>query len=555
MDINASIIDQRIAGIVEQNPKWVPFPNDINKQKSAAFTILCMHTCLDISLPQAAELLTEGGNDAGVDGLHVGEIEDGEFLVTIFQAKYKIENLDGNANFPENGLQKAVATIQVLFDPSRKVTLNPRIEPKIEEIRSLIRDGYIPTIRVILCNNGEKWAKQAEELITQAKKQYGDKVHFVHYNHNSIVSVLQRSKSVDAQLTLNGKTIVEDMNYLRVLVGRVSVQEIQELFNKHGDRLLERNVRRYLGLHSNRVNMAIHNTLCDNEKSDKFYFYNNGITVVCDKFDYNAFQQSDYKIQIKNMQIINGGQTCKTIQETLNGLLLDIQSAYVMVRIYQLAETDKDFVRDITYATNSQNPVDLRDLKSNDDYQKTLELDMQHYGYVYKRYRQEGIAGSQVIASSTVAEAVLAIWRSKPHQAKFWRKEHFGKLYEEIFQGLNAAQAVLATVILRMVENERKRPESSNPPVFLPYASHYIAMLIGSDLLKDEGLALEDISHKNFQGLIDIFEQKKMMYHQKSVACIREGLKFLYGDREVSLQQLAATFRRGDLLEMLSDGD
>ena len=74
------------------------------------------------------------------------------------------------------------------------------------------------------------------------------------------------------------------MNYLRVLLGRVAVQTIADLFEEHGDRLLQRNIRRYLGLHSNRVNTAIHDTLCS-DKADKFYFYNNGITIVCDKFD------------------------------------------------------------------------------------------------------------------------------------------------------------------------------------------------------------------------------------------------------------------------------
>ena len=67
MNINASIIDQRIAGIVEEYPEWLPEGNDINKKKSAAFVLLCMSTCLEMTLADSAELLTEGGNDAGVD--------------------------------------------------------------------------------------------------------------------------------------------------------------------------------------------------------------------------------------------------------------------------------------------------------------------------------------------------------------------------------------------------------------------------------------------------------------------------------------------------------
>lgn len=552
MNINASIIDQRISGIIEDHPEWLPEGNDLDKKKSAAFVLLCMSTTLDMELDEATELLTDGGQDAGVDGLHVGEVEDGEFRVTIFQGKYKVKDLSGAANFPENGVQKAINTVQVLFDPSRQVALNKKIAPKIEEIRSLIRDAYIPTVRVVLCNNGITWKAEAQQWLDEAAKDYGDKVSFTHFNHDAIVNILQRSKSVDTQLVLNGKAIVEDMNFLRVLVGKVSVQEIQRLFNQHGDKLLERNIRRYLGLHANRVNLAIHETLTDPAKSDKFYFYNNGITVVCDKFDYNAFQKEDYQVQIKNMQIINGGQTCRTIQETLNdSLVFPPESAYVMIRIYQLAETEKEFVRDITYATNSQNPVDLRDLRSNDEIQKQLEMGIQDLGYSYKRQREEGGGGSNVITSTIVAESVLAIWKGKPHQAKFRRKEHFGKLYQEIFQGLNAAQALLSVLIFRIVENERKRPTQQNPAEFLPYASHYISMLIGKQLLADHTISLQEVSHRNFKQLLKTFEAKQMEYHQQAIQDLRDALNYCYGKRDVSLQQLSATFRRGDLLELL----
>ena len=551
MNINASIIDQRVSGIVAEHPQWLPPGSDIPKKKSAAFVLLCMSTCLDATLDDCADWLTEGGNDAGVDGLHIGEVEDGEFLVTIFQGKYKIDDLSGKANFPENGLQKSASTVRVLFDPYRTVGLNPRIAPKIEEIRSLIRDGYIPHVRVILCNNGARWTRSADHWI----EDFGDEVEFIHFNHDSIVGILQRSKRVDTTLALSGQAIVEDMNYMRVLVGRVSVQEIQRLFNDHGDNLLERNIRRYLGLHTNRVNTAIHATLCDPDKSDKFYFYNNGITAVCDKFDYNALQKSDYMVQLRNMQVINGGQTCKTIQETLNKTLPHLvgEAASVMIRIYQLTETQRELVRDITFATNSQNPVDLRDLRSNDERQKQLELGLSELGYTYKRQREESGSGSAVIASSIVAEAALAIWREKPHQAKFRRKDHFGKLYADIFDSLNAAQALLAVMIFRAVENERKRPTTALPSAFLPYASHYIAMLIGRALLSDQAIALSRVSHRNVHALLRAFEDGQARYHAAAIAAIERALKACYGDRDVSLQQLSATFRRSDLLEMLGN--
>ena len=77
MNINANIIDQQLTGILEKHPEWVAhFGKDENKKRSAAFVLLCMAKSLDISLEESVDLLTEGGNDAGVDGLHIGEVEE-----------------------------------------------------------------------------------------------------------------------------------------------------------------------------------------------------------------------------------------------------------------------------------------------------------------------------------------------------------------------------------------------------------------------------------------------------------------------------------------------
>jgi ABC-type branched-subunit amino acid transport system ATPase component len=48
--------------------------------------------------------------------------------------------------------------------------------------------------------------------------------------------------------------------------------------------------------------------------------------------------------------------------------------AYVLLRLYQLPSDNEDLVQKITFATNSQNPVDLRDLRANDEVQRRLEI-------------------------------------------------------------------------------------------------------------------------------------------------------------------------------------
>lgn len=552
ININASIVDQQVLGLINNYPNLFSSLNDLNKKKASAFVLLCIKTFLNKSTEEAFEFFTDGGNDCGVDGIEIGDEEDGEFTVTIFQGKYKVEDLSGTANFPENGVKNAILTVNLLFDPNKEFTMNENIRPKIEEIRSMIRDGLIPNVRFVLCNNGSKWNDVAQEQIKNAHIPE-EQVRFIYYNQDDIVEVLRARKKINDNIQMAGKIIIEEFNYCRVLIGKISVAQIADLFDYHDDVILDRNIRRYLGLHSNRVNSAISETLKNEERRENFYFFNNGITAICDKFRYNALQGENFNIRIEGLQIINGGQTCKTIQKTLAEqptLREKLCNTFVLLRLYELDEKAENFVNDITYATNSQNPVDLRDLHANDEIQQTMGIGIRELGYVYKRKREDSPSSSNLIHSSIVAESVLAIWRQKPHQAKFMRKEHFGRLYSTIFDNLNGAQALLAVFIFRFVENERKRPTLCQYH-FLPYSAHYVAMRIGVLFLLNSKIKLDQLTHRNFTKMSRIFEEQKEELYRAATKKVDDALKEFYGDRELSLQQLSATFRRGDLIDKL----
>ena len=558
MNIFASIIDQRLESVIEsirQQASEELGIREAGRLQSLAFVYLCVKTILDLDDSSTFDCLTEGGGDFGVDAMNLSEEYDGEFTVSLFQGKYK-NNLEGNANFPEQGVTALINAIRYLFDPTAELEhLNPRLLTKVEEARSLIRDGYIPQVRVLACNNGLIWNKSAQEAIERAG--FGDQVTWEHVNPERLVKILQASKPVKDTLQLSGKAIVEDMNFSRVLVGRIAVTEIEALIERHGERLLERNIRRYLGLKGNRVNEGIRSTLMSEEKNN-FYFYNNGITLTCDGFSYNALQNGDYQVRCDNLQIINGGQTCLTIFKTLqepNGLnLLDQNTqAYVLLRLYQLPSDNEDLVRKITYATNSQNPVDLKDLRANDERQQRLAMDLEQLGFNYRRKRSDASIKTTDITSGVAAQALLSVWRQKPHQAKFFTREHFGKLYDLIFtEQLNGAQVVIAVLLYRIAENRRKRPEP-NDPEFVRYASCFIAMQMGRRLLSTMNLQLKDLSHQNFQDAQQIIEDKGRDYFNASAQDVKQALRELYGEQEISLQQLSATFRRGDLIEKLQN--
>jgi hypothetical protein len=559
MNINASIIDQRLLGVLDEIRQQAEVElkiTDDRRLKSLAFLYLCVKTLLDLDADEAFDCLTEGGGDFGVDAMHLTEEIDGEFGVTLFQAKYK-DSLDGNAGFPESGVVALIDAIRCLFDPSAELeNINERLRVKVEEARSMVRDGFIPRVRAIACNNGITWNDAAQGAINRAG--FGDQVTWEYANHDVLIGILQRIKPVDETLRLTGKAIVEDMNFSRVCIGRIPVTEIAELMQRHGERLLERNIRRYLGLQGNRVNEGIRNTLYSNNPAN-FYFFNNGLTLVCNDFSYNALQGGDYHIKVENLQIVNGGQTCMTIFKTLGdmkarGANLPTEAS-VMVRIYKLPKDNEDIVLQITQATNSQNPVDLKDLRSNDEIQRRLESSIQDLGFTYRRKRMDGPVKPSDITSGAAAEAILAVWRDAPHQAKFFTREHFGKLYDKIFTDkLNGAQTIIAVLLYRIAENHRRRPQESDP-LFVRYASCFIAMQMAYRLMTDLGVGLDSLGHRNFMEAKSLIEQKGESYYAEAVEDVHKALKSLYVDQiqTTSLQQLSATFRRGDLIEILKD--
>ena len=554
MNINASIIDQRLTSVIDQIQQQAADElhiTDRGKLKSLAFVYLCVKTMLDLDNEEAFDCLTEGGGDFGVDAMHLSEEIDGEFLVTLFQGKYH-QNLEAKSNFEESGINCMINAIRHIFDPGSQLErINDRLKTKVEEVRSLIRDGYIPRVRTIACNNGLKWNTAAQEAIDRA--DFGSQVFWEYVNHEVLIGILQRIKPVDETLRLTGKAIVEDMNFSRICIGRIPVFEITNLLKTHGERLLERNIRRYLGLHGNRVNEGIQQTLTG-ETPENFYFFNNGLTMVCNDFSYNALQNSDYHVKVENLQIVNGGQTCMTIFKTLESMnsRLIPREASVLIRLYKLPKDNQDIVLQITYATNSQNPVDLKDLKANDQKQRQLEDSITSLGYSYRRKRADTPVKPSDITSGTAAEAILAVWRQRPHQAKFFSREHFGKLYDTIFRNdLTGAQVIIAVLLYRIAENRRKRPRSDDP-IFIRYASCFIAMQMGKRLVRDMGLNATSIDHRNFEIAKNLLEQNGEMYFVESVIDVEQSLKKLYGEIPVSLQQLSATFRRGDLIDKLN---
>lgn len=568
MDISKQIVDQRVGDVLAKNKDFFEeYHKGSNaevesRRFSAAFLCLAVSHYLNIDLQESFSLLTDGGNDCGIDAIQIGDVIDGEFMVTIFQSKYH-RNLDKDKNFPSNEIHKITSTILNLFDPRSVISPNTRLQAIVEQIRSLIIEGNIPIIKAVMVSNGLGWNDEGQNYLDQEGfNTPGSQVDFEHYSHVDLTRSLKSFEKINVDLRTTGKSVLEEFNFKRVLICKVLISEIAQLMEEHGGKLFEKNVRNFLGLtRGNRVNNSIKETILDESKKSNFYFYNNGVTLICEKFVHNALMKEDWIIKTTNLQIINGGQTCKTIHETLKSYSGgDYSDVFVMVRLYELSNLSEDqsLVSDITVATNSQTPVDFRDLAANKKEQMSLEQSVLGLGYQYKRKRDGSSSSSAtVIPSSVAAEAVYSIWRKSPHQVKSRSKELFGKYYDKIFRSLNGSQLILAVLIYRYCDNARKKASEgdlkANPHIL--YSAHHLSLVIGSDLLSKTVKKIEGVDHKTFEYLKGFWESNSSNLYKDAVEKMTKYLDgFLNKDhKKVDLRRLSAVFRSGEFLKEVDE--
>jgi hypothetical protein len=159
----------------------------------------------------------------------------------------------------------------------------------------------------------------------------------------------------------------------------------KESIKKHYP-LFEENIREYLG--KNSINKGIINTLKDNNDRSNFFYYNNGITIICAKVttpDRNA-------LELHQPQIVNGCQTVNSIYEVLNDYLdneveKEFEQTFVMVKILLFDEkTEKiksgKFYKDIVKFNNKQNSINENAFGARKKIFESLQTEFKERGFL-----------------------------------------------------------------------------------------------------------------------------------------------------------------------------
>ena len=167
------------------------------------------------------------------------------------------------------------------------------------------------------------------------------------------------------------ENLITYTSYLAVGPGKI----LNELYLEYGSRLLEGNVRSFLSVRG-KVNKSIQNTI--KNYPEMFFAYNNGIAATASEIDTEMTAEGLKITRIKDLQIVNGGQTTASIANTLltarKDENIDIERLYVPMKVSVLEHTmSEKIIPKISEYSNSQNKVDASDFFSNHPFHIRME--------------------------------------------------------------------------------------------------------------------------------------------------------------------------------------
>jgi len=174
------------------------------------------------------------------------------------------------------------------------------------------------------------------------------------------------------------------------------------------------------------------------EEPEKFFMYNNGITIIADDIDAKKINSNKrLKLDLKNIQVLNGGQTLRTIhsfnQLDENNITDYLSKSETLVRIFK---TQDEFINKIAEYTNSQNPISNVDLKSLRNEQIQLEQYLDEHDIIYARKTGDiGLVDNKrylhKISMEKYGQILFSI-KGNPHKATSQKKDIFDKYYQDI---------------------------------------------------------------------------------------------------------------------------
>lgn len=435
---------------------------------SRALAAYCVMRCGRTSLETAANAVTDGYNDGGIDALYLDQATDTLYLVTSKWSDIGKNPIDlGDATKFAQGVKDLLS--------ARLSQFNEKFRRKEGEIRVALQNpGKFVLISTQMAQGelGNHPLRIVEDLMMQLN-EVDPVARREHYDRTGIMRLMMADAdpaqiSLDIELEHWGHI---DKPYWAVY-GRVRVAYLVKWWNDHHRALSRRNLRHLLPRTD--VNEAMRKTAL--EEPENFWYFNNGITIICDNAQPSLGSRGQRDIgtfRCENISVINGAQTVGVLGSTLNfDDAVKLTDSWVQVRIISLSKAPPNFDKRITTFTNLQNRVAPRDFAALDPQQQRLAREFALFRRVYSLKSgdepdPQGDEGCSLVEASQAlacANSMALAVQIKREIGQIWSditKPPYTDLFNERLSGDRVWRSV---AVMRAVDGELKDLSESNAP-------------------------------------------------------------------------------------------
>jgi hypothetical protein len=371
----------------------------------------------------AADAIVDGANDLGIDAYLPVDFSDN--TIRLFQSKYGTSHsLEAIAKFKEDSKRLL----------GKDVT---KMRPELAQLVTKIKEK---NLKIKCC------------YVTNQRVEYSDEFIEILDIEKIIQKLWDRIKKPAAGKKSSIK-LEKMLRYDNTILGVLKLRELTEFVSKNKDYVFESNIRQWMQFKTT-VNKGLRETLQNNP--GKFFFYNNGITIVVSNFE----ELGDNVIKLYAPQIVNGAQTSNSIVDHAKRTKNMNGSMTVTI----IKADDELEQNNITKYRNSQNSVRGKDLVSLMDFHKSIKSQLKNCGYFY-----EIQAGS----FDTKTKSKQSEYEGDSTYNKYLPDNH-----KKVIVAKDAIQVLVAGI------EQRPTEAYSSPAQFLPRGRKYDDVF--NDNLKDD---------------------------------------------------------------------
>lgn len=384
------------------------------------------------SVSDAAKSVVDGGDDNGIDAIY-HSVNDKALVIV--QSKWR---KSGKGEPSSSDVQKFCTGINDLLAGnytrfnSKIQTLESKLTKAIAEYNTKYYLIVIDTCQA--SSLSEHALRHVEDLLLKFNDigdDSNDDIAFFERYYQKLIwtslSTASFEENIEEDIALNKWGNITEP--YKAFYGFTDAENVALWWKKYNKRLFAKNIRQVLG--STDVNKEIYTTLVN--QPDKFWYYNNGITIIADKIFKNQVGSSTKDIgifKLNNLSIVNGAQTVSTLGKAYVEEK-DLSNVKLFVRIISLDGAPETFGEIITKTNNRQNRIENRDFVSQDQEQKRLRTELGHENINYNIVRVESSDSTNSDIDLLEATSALAC-ASGQIQLAVQAKRGIGKFFENL---------------------------------------------------------------------------------------------------------------------------